>query len=74
MSVQTAIAFLRYLRERGAPSATALGAEEAVEVPLERLCDLGAEQGFTFTVEELREAFKFDWGIRRVEAEREGRI
>jgi len=62
MSVQTALKFIQRVRSDEALKRTIAG--NGQEKSLERVMQLAAAEGFIFTVEELRQAHKYDWGMR----------
>jgi predicted ribosomally synthesized peptide with nif11-like leader len=62
MSLQTALKFIQRVRSDETLKRAIAG--DGDESSLERVVQLAAAEGFTFTVEELRQAHKYDWGMR----------
>jgi predicted ribosomally synthesized peptide with nif11-like leader len=64
MSLQNALQFIKRVRE----DETLKRRIEALgrAAGLEELAQIGAEAGMTFTAEELQQAFKNDWAMRRL--------
>lgn len=63
VSVQSASAFIRHLRDDAALR-EALAADYEPSDGLEPLLRAGREAGFDFTADDLREAFRFETGLR----------
>ncbi|HEV8150129.1 MAG TPA: Nif11-like leader peptide family natural product precursor [Gemmatimonadales bacterium] len=63
MSVQNALRFIAAIREtsRLVERVQALGPGATID----RLVRIGAQEGYQFTAAELREAYQYDWSMRR---------
>ena len=61
MSVQTALQFLQRVRSDETLRQAIAG---NVEETLDSVVQLAATEGFVFTVDELRQAHKYDWSMR----------
>jgi predicted ribosomally synthesized peptide with nif11-like leader len=64
MSVQTAMQFIRKVREDESLRDQLKALGQAAE--LESVVQIGAAAGFDFTIEDIRTAFKHDWAMRWV--------
>lgn len=64
MSLQNALQFIKRVREDETLKRRIEALGRAAD--LEELAKLGAETGLTFTAEELQQAFKSDWAMRRL--------
>jgi predicted ribosomally synthesized peptide with nif11-like leader len=64
MSIQEAWRFIQAVRKDEELRAAVSGLVD--EPDLDELVRLGAERGFSFTVEELREAHQRDWAARSI--------
>jgi predicted ribosomally synthesized peptide with nif11-like leader len=62
MSMQAALKFIRHSRQDETLRAKIQALP--VETDLENLTQIGVQDGFEFTVEELQTAFKYDWSLR----------
>jgi hypothetical protein len=62
MSVQAALDFIEYMRERTHAHAIDVNVDDLVQV-----VQLGAQVGHEFTVDDLRAAFRHDWQKRWLE-------
>jgi hypothetical protein len=62
MSIQAAFEFIQQVRRD--PTLADAVRNSNQDGTLEPLVELGAERNLEFTVEELQQAFKRDWGMR----------
>lgn len=62
MSIKTALKFMQQARENESLRAQLQALGHAAT--LEDVIRLGAEAGYDFSTEEIRTAFKHDWGMR----------
>ena len=62
MSVRNAFEFIQYLR--GKPALVDDLYSNPDQITLEQMTVLGGQQGYTFSVEELRQAHHLDWNMR----------
>ena len=60
MSTKAAFQFIQSIRSQD----TALKERVGQDADLDHLVQIGAEAGFEFTAEELREAYKHHWAMR----------
>ena len=62
MTLQRALAFIHELRE----DSTLRDELEARTSTLDQVAKLAQEKGFDCSIDDIRQAFKHDWGFRRI--------